>query len=38
MSSDPVMIPTIALAIVNPADAAIDESATCSFSFCMRAI
>src|SRR4029078_11197117 len=33
---DPVANPTIALAIVNPAEAKIEDSATCSFSFCIE--
>src|SRR3954470_23041571 len=35
MASDPVMTPTIALATVRPAEAAIEVSATRSFTSCM---
>src|SRR5215468_8488592 len=36
IASEPVAKPTNALAIVRPAEAAIDTRATCSFSDCMR--
>src|SRR5262245_5300528 len=36
IASEPVVKPTIALATVNPAEAIIEERATCSFSLCIR--
>src|SRR4249919_3390455 len=35
IANDPVLKPTSALAMVNPADAAIEDRATCSFSVCI---
>src|SRR5262249_45819552 len=35
MASEPVEKPTKALAMVSPAEAAIEDKATCSFSACM---